>query len=246
MATSQRERNTTGQQSAEPVDELKTAMGELLHTVARRTTSSVTGRLNATTERLTDFAQHGGKSLIPQQKSRKEKPTMMAKLRTGVSGATEKLKQTLSSDREGDDERDKQGKGKVTDVVEAIDVGVPVKVAYDQWTEFADRDVVDEAPNERIGWRSEDGKREVEGAVTFHEIAPRLTRVILVEEHRAHGLTGRAGDLARAHRRHARHELKDFQHHVMASSVLHAESEESSAEESSQAKRGRRKRRTTT
>lgn len=166
---------------------------------------------------------------------------MKAKLSTGVSGATEKLKHTLSSNREGADERDKQGREKVTEVVEAIDVAVPVKVAYDQWTEFADYAVVDEAPHERIGWRSEDGKHVVEGAVTFHEIAPRLTRVILIEEHRVHGLTGRAGDLARAHSRHARQELKDFQHHVMAQSVLHAESEGSG-----QAKRGRKKGRTTT
>lgn len=113
------ERTPAGPQNAESVDDLKAAMGELLHTVARRTTSSVTGRLNATTETPTDFAQQGGrvKSLTSRQKSRKE--------RAGASGATEKLKHTLSSDSEGADERDKQGKEKVTDVVEAIDVGVP-------------------------------------------------------------------------------------------------------------------------
>lgn len=141
---------------------------------------------------------------------------MKQKLSAGLSGASERLK----------------------GVVEAIDVGVPVDVAYDQWFEYTRYEVVDEAPNERIVWRSEDGKHTIDGAVTFHELAPRLTRLILVEEHHAFGLTGRAGDLARAHRKRARQELTDFQHHVMGT-VLRGEDVERSGRSKAKRKRGK-------
>ncbi|MDW6057607.1 SRPBCC family protein [Streptomyces sp. FXJ1.4098] len=100
------------------------------------------------------------------------------------------------------------GKGKklkVTNIVEQIDVGVPVSVAYDQWTRFEDfpgfmkkvedveqtsdeevdwkaqiflshrewhAEIIDQVPDQHIVWRSRGQKGHVDGAVTFHEVAP--------------------------------------------------------------------------
>ena len=66
-------------------------------------------------------------------------------------------------------------------------------------------------------WRS--GGR-VDGTVSFHELTPDLTRVLLVIEYRPRGLMERAGNLWRAPGRRARLELKHFRRHVMTRSLL--------------------------
>ena len=120
----------------------------------------------------------------------------------------------------------KGGKGggkklKVTNIVETIEVGVPVRVAYNQWTQYgdfpsfmkkveqADRDsdekmtwkaqvfwshreweatVVDQRPDERIVWKSKGQKGHVDGVVTFHELAPSLTKIVVVMEYHPQGM----------------------------------------------------------
>jgi hypothetical protein len=81
--------------------------------------------------------------------------------------------------------------------------------------------VVDQVPNERIVWRSKGEKGRVEGAVTFHEIGPSLTRVLVVLEYYPQGLFEKTGNLWRAQGRRARLELKHFRRHVMTQAVLH-------------------------
>ncbi len=153
----------------------------------------------------------------------------------------------------------KKGGGKqpkITNIVETIDVGVPVRVAYDQWTRFTEfprftkkvEDVAQEAdeklvwrakifwsrrswestiieqvPDQRIVWRSKGAKGHVDGAVTFHELAPDLTRIILVLEYHPRGLFERTGNIWRAQGRRARLELKHFRRHVMTQSLLHSD-----------------------
>jgi uncharacterized membrane protein len=101
------------------------------------------------------------------------------------------------------------GKGRRMPVQQAVDVGVPLRTAYDQWTQFEDwpqfmhrvvqatqeddctvsfkvkvwgmskefsAQIEEQRPDERIAWRSTEGVSH-SGVVTFHEIAPRLTRV---------------------------------------------------------------------
>src|SRR5205807_683237 len=63
----------------------------------------------------------------------------------------------------------------------------------------------------------------VDGAVTFHELAPELTRIVLVLEYRPRGVVERVGNLWRAQGRRARLELKHFQRHCMAETILHAD-----------------------
>ncbi|MDQ0380510.1 SRPBCC family protein [Amycolatopsis thermophila] len=81
--------------------------------------------------------------------------------------------------------------------------------------------IVDQVPNERIIWRSKGEKGHVDGVVTFHEIAPNLTRVVLVLEYHPQGLFERTGNIWRAQGRRARLELKHFRRHVMTEALLH-------------------------
>jgi uncharacterized membrane protein len=157
----------------------------------------------------------------------------------------------------GKDGPGKKGGGKqpkVTNIVETIDVGVPVRLAYDQWTRFTEfprftkkvEDVAQEAdeklvwrakifwsrrswestiieqvPDQRIIWRSKGAKGHVDGAVTFHELTPDLTRIVLVLEYHPQGLFERTGNIWQAQGRRARLELKHFRRHVMTQSLLH-------------------------
>jgi hypothetical protein len=143
---------------------------------------------------------------------------------------------------------------KLTNIVESVDVGVPLRLAYNQWTQFEDfptftkkveqarpddegqkvnwkaqvfwshrewsATITDQRPDERIIWRSEGQKGHVDGAVTFHELTPNLTKIVVVLEYHPQGLFERTGNLWRAQGRRARLELKHFQRHVMAHALL--------------------------
>jgi len=84
--------------------------------------------------------------------------------------------------------------------------------------------IEEQIPDELIHWRSSGEKGHVDGTVTFHELAPRLTRVIVVLEYYPQGFMERTGNIWRAQGRRARLELKHFRRHVMMN-VMH-ESEE--------------------
>src|SRR5690606_32874322 len=175
-----------------------------------------------------------------------------------VKGVAGKAKEAVTGD--GGDRGDGGGGGgdfgKVTNIVEHIDVGVAVRVAYDQWTRFTDfpgfmkkvekveqdsdtelkwrgqilwshRDwkstIIDQVPDKRIVWRSEGSKGYVDGAVTFHELAPDLTRILVVLEYYPQGFFEKTANLWRAQGRRVRLELKHFQRHVMTQTMLHTD-----------------------
>ncbi|WP_055482390.1 SRPBCC family protein [Sphaerimonospora mesophila] len=83
--------------------------------------------------------------------------------------------------------------------------------------------IVEQVPDSHIIWRSKGAKGYVDGAVTFHELAPRLTRVLLVLEYHPQGLFEGMGNLWRAQGRRARLEFKHFRRHVMTQTLLHPE-----------------------
>lgn len=101
------------------------------------------------------------------------------------------------------------GKGRRMPVQQAADIGVPLSVAYNQWTQVEEwpqfmhrfdqvtqeddctasfktkvwgmskefvAQIVEQRPDERIQWSVTQGVTHT-GVVTFHELAPRLTRV---------------------------------------------------------------------
>ncbi|WP_380790521.1 SRPBCC family protein [Streptomyces albidoflavus] len=139
------------------------------------------------------------------------------------------------------------GDTKVTNIVESIDIPVPLRTVYDHWTQFEDfssfmkgvksvtqnedeetdwkakvflserswtATIQEQVPDDRIVWTSEGSKGSTAGAVTFHELAPHLTRVVAIVEYYPSGFFEKTGNLWRAQGRRLRLDLKHFARHV--------------------------------
>jgi uncharacterized membrane protein len=204
----------------------------LASAMGKKIISNATERIGATTDRLTDYASNGGG------------PGLMSAI-TGRGGNEGGAKDSA-----------KDTNLKVTNIVEHIDVGVPIDVAYNQWTQFTDfpkfmkkvesveqeseeklkwkvqilwshrsweSTIIEQVPDRRIVWQSEGDKGSVDGAVTFHELAPELTRIVLNLQYYPQGFFERTGNIWRAQGRRARLELKHFVRHLMNEAVLHPE-----------------------
>ncbi len=89
--------------------------------------------------------------------------------------------------------------------------------SHRSWT----AEIVDQVPNERIVWRSKGEKGHVDGAVTFHELTPDLTRMLVNLEYYPQGLFERTGNLWRAQGRRVRLELKLFRRYLTSEVLLH-------------------------
>ncbi|MGC4951816.1 SRPBCC family protein [Actinomadura citrea] len=83
--------------------------------------------------------------------------------------------------------------------------------------------IVEQVPDEHIVWRSKGPKGHVDGTVSFHELSPNLTRVLVVLEYHPQGLMERTGNIWRAQGRRARLELKHFRRYVMTNSLPRAD-----------------------
>ncbi|MCX5041160.1 SRPBCC family protein [Streptomyces coelicoflavus] len=139
------------------------------------------------------------------------------------------------------------GSVKATHIMETVDIGVPLRTVYDQWTQLQDfsgftkgvqsvsphdevtsdwtakiafstrswkATVQEQVPDQRITWTSEGAKGSTNGVVSFHELAPRLTRVVVVVEYYPAGFFEKTGNLWRAQGRRLRLDLKHFARHV--------------------------------
>jgi hypothetical protein len=240
-----------------PVDRLKVEAGGLVNALTERALSSVQGKVEGATGRLTDFAEGNGPGLMAAVTGARGmaegKSPAKSMLSAGFAGVKEKVRGMFGGGKGAG-----RKKLKLTNIVEMIDVGVPVRVAYNQWTSFPDfptftkkvetvdrsredetklnwkaqvlwshrtweASIVDQRPDERIVWRSKGQKGHVDGTVTFHELGPSLTRIIVVLEYHPQGLFERTGNIWRAQGRRVRLELKHFQRHVMTNTVLHAD-----------------------
>ncbi|MET9778117.1 SRPBCC family protein [Streptomyces sp. NPDC006367] len=173
-----------------------------------------------------------------------------------IGGLTDRLTASAEGDGGGGGGPGGRGKGqrgsragsvKATNIVESIDIGVPLRTVYDHWTRFEDfssftkgvrsvsaedevtsdwnvkvgpssrswkATVREQVPDERIVWTSEGAKGSTRGVVSFHELAPRLTRVVVVVEYYPAGFFEKTGNLWRAQGRRLRLDLKHFARHV--------------------------------
>ncbi|SNT31173.1 Polyketide cyclase / dehydrase and lipid transport [Asanoa hainanensis] len=225
--------------------------------VADKAVSAVNERVSDLTDRIVESAS-GGEEGGPRQAAvakgveslQKGDSPVKAALGAGVTGGKEEVKQTFGK---GGGNGGKKNDLKVTNIVESIEVGVPVTVAYNQWTEFKtfpsfmkkvedidqkseeqltwkaqvfwshrtwESTITEQVPDERIVWSSKGDKGSVDGTVTFHEVTPDLTRILVVLEYHPQGFVEQTGNLWRAPGRRARLELKHFVRHVMRETIL--------------------------
>jgi len=216
--------------------------------------TAVQGKLGDLVDRLSDYAENGGGggllgAVTGAQEGHPVKGFVKGSVKSKFGDLKDKAKGALSGKGGG-------GNPKVTNIVETIEVGVPLRVAYDQWTRFTDfpsytkkvesveqeadekvlwrakiflsqrqweATITDQVPDERIVWRSKGDKGWVDGAVTFHELGPNLTKIVLILEYHPKGFFEKTGNLWRAQGRRARLELKHFQRHVTTQTLLHTD-----------------------
>lgn len=235
-----------------PFDHLKEAAEDLLEAIVSRTVGSVTGKITGITGKLTEIADDGGSGMTAALTGAKDlaegKSPVKAALNAGATGAKDKVQQALGGGSGGG-----SSDAKVVNIIEEFDVGLPVRVAYDQWTTFEDfpsftrkvekveqesdetitwraqiffshRDwestIVEQVPDERIVWKSTGSKGYADGAVTFHELAPTMTRVLLVIEYYPKGFFEKTANLWRAQGRRVRSDFKHIKRHMMTRTIL--------------------------
>jgi hypothetical protein len=241
------------------MDRLKAEAQSLVGALGDRAVASVRDKVQGATGRLTDYVEGGGgpgvmAALTGARNVAEGKSPGRSMLGAGFAGVKEKIAGMFRRGGKGGGSR----KLKLTDIVESIDVGVPVRVAYNQWTQYSDfpkftkkvenveankeeenktnwkaqvfwshrtweATVIEQVPDERIIWRSKGQKGHVDGTVTFHELAPNLTRILLVLEYHPQGMFERTGNLWRAQGRRARLEFKHFRRHIMTEGIMHAD-----------------------
>jgi len=241
-------------EKTDAMDKLKEAGSGLLKAAGQKALDSAGQRIGGLTDHLEDVA--GGGPLTKaatkgaEAKVKGDSPVMGA-----MKGLGSGVKDAVTGGGKG-----KGGKGgratKSTNILETIDVGVPIDVAYNQWTEFGEfpsfmkkvekaeaaddtkiewkaqiflshrtweATILEQVPDERIVWRSKGEKGHVDGAVTFHELGPNLTRIMVVLEYYPQGLFEKTGNLWRAQGRRARADLRHFKRHVMTRTILEAD-----------------------
>ena len=239
----------TTEKNTEAMDKLRGVSQDLLKALGEKALSTAGDKLTGATDKLQSVADGGpiGKAVAKgaEAKVKGDSPLM-----GGIKGMASGLKDKVT----GGGQSSGGGKAtKSTNIVETIDVGVPVSVAYNQWTEFGafpsfmkkvenveapddnkitfkaqiflshrswEATILEQIPDERIVWRSKGQKGHVDGAVTFHEIGPNLTRILVVLEYYAQGLFEKTGNIWEAQGRRARAEIRHFRRHVMTRTIL--------------------------
>ncbi|MGW5623284.1 SRPBCC family protein [Streptomyces olivaceus] len=208
-----------------PLADLKEALGGYLSASGHSLVGKAGERIGGLTERLTSSADGGGSG---------------GGNGSGGRGGSGSNGGSGSSGGSG-------GSVKATHIMETVDIGVPLRTVYDQWTQIQDfsdftkgvrsvnaadevtsdwnvkvgpssrswkATVQEQVPDERIAWTSEGAKGSTRGVVTFHELTPRLTRVVVVVEYYPAGFFEKTGNLWRAQGRRLRLDLKHFARHV--------------------------------
>jgi hypothetical protein len=232
----------------------------LLGLLVQRATEAATQRVSGLADRLTDVTESGGdfRSAL-NGKARgngqvedggdDDKP---GGLKGMLGGLKDKMKDAFGGGGGGGGSKQL----KMTNIIESLDVGLPLRTTYDTWTQFADfpsfmkkvetvdqesdektnwtakvfwsrrtweATIIEQVPDAHIVWRSTGAKGHVDGAVSFTELGPNLTRVLLVLEYWPQGFFERTGNLWRAQGRRARLEFKHFRRHAMTNVLLRQE-----------------------
>jgi uncharacterized membrane protein len=86
--------------------------------------------------------------------------------------------------------------------------------------------IKEQVPDERIVWESSGEKGHVDGAVTFHELAPDLTRVLMTLEYHPQGFFEKTANLWRAQGRRARADMRQFRREMTMHTLLEQEEQD--------------------
>ncbi len=255
-----------------PVDRLKQAAQALLKAATDKAVNAALDQVEGLTGRLTDVAENGGVGLKAALGGGSEMlqggSGVGGALKGGLSAVKDKVTGALGMGGDGDGDGDAEGSGgggssssgrgkfKFMNIYEVQDVGVPLRVAYDQWTQMADfpsfmkkvetvnqesdekvtwtakvfwsrrsweTTIREQVPDSHILWVSSGAKGSADGIVTFSELAPNLTRIVLIMEYYPQGFMEKTGNLWRAVGRRARLEFKHFCRHVMMDTLINRE-----------------------
>lgn len=234
---------------SEAADRLKAEVQEYLSAQVQRMLVGVGQKLGQTTGKLNDIAEGNSPgfaklALDGGRKLAEGKGPMRSAMELGFSNAKDKVVGAFKNLGGGGKGKRKRGSGqKPMVIIEFIDVGVDLRTAYDQWTQYQDfstfakgvksanraddthsdwqmkifwsnrnwkATTTEQIPDDRIQWTSEGAKGTTKGVVSFHRLADKLTRVLLVIEYYPQGLFEKTGNIWRAQGRRARLDLKNF------------------------------------
>ncbi|MEU6879476.1 SRPBCC family protein [Streptomyces sp. NPDC046712] len=247
MAKSDRDRT---QESNAGLDQLFKELSEYLAAQADRLADKASDKLGGLTDQLYDVAEGGGKlSDVGGIGARLLQGKSPLKAIAGQSFAKLKDKVTDTASQvfgKGGKGR-KSGGGKVVNIYEVADVGLPLRTVYDHWTQYENfssfakgvRDVSrddettsdwklkvgpssrswkatvqEQVPDDHIIWTSEGAKGTTRGGVSFHELAPTLTRIVVLVEYHPAGMFEKTGNIWRAQGRRLRLDVKHFVRYV--------------------------------
>ncbi|MFF2513836.1 SRPBCC family protein [Streptomyces sp. NPDC058086] len=236
----------SGREEGSGLDMLRDELTDFLGAQVGHLVDKAGEKLGDVTDQLLDTAENGGSLLGIGGRILKGDSPLKAFVGEKAKGlkdnVMDKVKNVFGGGRGG-----KSGSTKVMNIIEVLDVGVPIRVAYNYWTqyeEFSDftkgvrsvsrndetasdwkvkvgpstrgwkATVQEQVPDDRIVWSSEGAKGTTHGCVSFHELTPDLTRIVLVVEYYPSGFFEKTGNLWRVQGRRLRLDFKNFQRYV--------------------------------
>jgi uncharacterized membrane protein len=216
----------------------------LASAMADRGVSAVTDRLDGLTNKMSGTAGETLKNVAKGDSAPK------AALKAGVENVKDKVSEAVGGDNGGDKGKDKMKFINIVEELDLPVPRAVAYKAWTQFEEFPSfmkkvenveqqedqtvewkaqifwshrswtAEIIDQVPNQRIVWRSKGEKGHVDGAVTFHELTPDLTRMLVNLEYYPQGFMERTGNLWRAQGRRARLELKFFRRYITSEVLL--------------------------
>ena len=164
-----------------PTDRLLQAGRTLVSSVAERAVDVALERIDGLTEKLTGVAENGGVGLGSALGGGKAMMQGENPIKGALSGGFSAIKNKVTGalGMGGGDDEDGEGEGedgsgggggdggargklKFMNIKEEQDVGVPIRVAYDQWTQFADFpsfmkkvESVEQESDEKVNWKAQ-------------------------------------------------------------------------------------------
>ncbi|MFF3000725.1 SRPBCC family protein [Streptomyces sp. NPDC057950] len=233
-------------EEASGVDRIRGELTKFLSAQVEHLAEKAGEKLTDVTGKLSDSAESGSLPAIGSRILQGDSP-LKAFVSEKAKGVKDNVVGKVKDAFGGGKGKRKASGGKVMNIIEVLDVGVPLRDAYDYWTQYDKfssfakgvRDVSktdevgsnwkvkvgpssrgfkatvqEQIPDDRIVWTSEGAKGTTRGAVSFHELGPTLTRIVLVVEYYPAGFFEKTGNLWRAQGRRMRLDFKNFQRYV--------------------------------